>query len=260
MAPSPSYVASDIHLGSGHPERAEAFRSWLEAVAERTKHLVLNGDVFDFWFEYGSVIPRGHTRTLALLARMVDAGVRVDFVGGNHDWWGGSYLEGEIGVHFHRKPVRLQLAGRTALVAHGDGLGDGDRGYRILSSVIRNPLVCWAFRWLHPDVGAGIARAVSRTEDRGRTGPVGGTTEGGRGGGLAARAPVLERWARDQLLADPELDLVLLGHTHVPTRREVAPGRFYLNSGDWLHHRSYVEVREGEPPRLLRWDGAPQGG
>jgi len=219
-------------------------------VAARSRHLILNGDIFDFWFEYESVIPRGHTRTLGLLAKMVDAGIRVDFVGGNHDWWGGSYLEEEVGVHFHRKPVRLEVAGYRALVAHGDGLGPGDGGYRALASVLRNRFTRWAFRWVHPDLGARVAQIVSRTDRR----PVGleGTSPA-----LARRAPVLERWAREELLANPELDLILLGHTHTPVKREVAPGRFYLNSGDWLLHRSYLELREGSPPRLLTWSPPP---
>jgi UDP-2,3-diacylglucosamine hydrolase len=248
MSSSPAFVASDVHLGAGGRARADPFHRWLEDVALRSRHLVLNGDLFDFWFEYRSVIPRGHTRTLGLLARMVDAGIQVDLVGGNHDWWGGSYLEEEVGVHFHRGPVELDVAGHRALVAHGDGLGSGDRGYRILAWIIRNPAACWAFRWLHPDVGARVARAVSRTEERSRM------SADGRASGLALRAPILERWARDRLLADEALDLVLLGHTHLPVRKEVAPGRFYVNSGDWIRHRTYVELEEGCPPRLLHWD------
>ncbi|TVR56576.1 MAG: UDP-2,3-diacylglucosamine diphosphatase [Gemmatimonadales bacterium] len=246
MSSSPAFVASDIHLGTGRPERAAAFCQWLEFVAARSRHLILNGDIFDFWFEYESVIPRGHTRTLGLLAKMVDSGIRVDFVGGNHDWWGGSYLEEEVGVQFHRQPVRLEVAGARALVAHGDGLGPGDRGYRVLSSVLRNRLTCWAFRWVHPDLGARVARFVSRTDRRPSVVEDGSPA-------LALRAPILERWAREELLADPELDLVLLGHTHTPVKREVAPGRFYLNSGDWLHHRTFLELREGSAPQLLTW-------
>jgi UDP-2,3-diacylglucosamine hydrolase len=247
MPKTRTFVASDIHLGGGpDPEaRERAFLTWLEAVAACSGRLVLNGDVFDFWFEYRSVIPRGHTRTLGLLAQMVDAGIPVDFVGGNHDWWGGSYLESEVGVRFHRAPVRLELAGRRTLVAHGDGLGAGDRGYRLLSSVIRHPLARTAFRWLHPDAGAALARSVSRT----------GNTPAP--GGLASRVDPLERWARDELLADDTLQLVLLGHTHVPVLQEVTPGRFHVNSGDWIRNRTWVELSPDSPPRLCRWPELP---
>ncbi len=240
MTPLPVLVVSDIHLGAIDLEQERRFRRWLEAAADRTRHLVINGDLFDFWFEYGSVIPRGYTRTLAILAAMVDSGLRVDFLGGNHDWWGGSYLEEEVGVHFHRDPVELDLAGHRTLVAHGDGLGRGDLGYRALRMVLRGGLTRWGFRWLHPDVGAKIARRVSRTETR-EAGPVPPSRE---------RVAALERWARDQLLEDDDLDLVILGHTHHPQRKEISPGRFYINSGDWIHHCSWVEIHQGEPPRL----------
>jgi len=242
-----TFVASDIHLGGGPrpEERERAFLTWLEAVAACSGRLLLNGDVFDFWFEYGSVIPRGHTRTLGMLARMVDAGLTVDFVGGNHDWWGGSYLESEVGVRFHRAPVVLELSGFRARVAHGDGLGEGDRGYRLLSGLIRHPLAQRAFRWLHPDLGAGLARKVSRTGHS--VAP----------GGGSRRVDPLELWARDQLLSDAHLQLVLLGHTHVPVFQEVAPGRFHLNSGDWIHHRTWVEIAPGSPPRLRQWPELP---
>ncbi len=242
-------VASDQHLGAAPTDRVEAFHAWLDLAADRTRHLVLNGDLFDFWFEYGSVIPRGYTRTLGKLAELVDGGMRIDFVGGNHDWWGGSFLRTEIGLHVHHAPVRLELAGRSALVAHGDGLGRGDLGYRMLRLLLRGRLTRLGFRWIHPDVGAWIAGRVSRTELRGMSDDAPPDPR------LLERSAALERWARDTLLADDALELVLLGHTHLPRKVEVAPGRFYLNSGDWLAHCTWVELEPGARPRLLAWNG-----
>jgi UDP-2,3-diacylglucosamine hydrolase len=245
MSTDPVYVTSDVHLGATAPERTRAFHSWLEWAAPRGSALVINGDLFDFWFEYGSVVPRGHTRTLGLLAGIVDAGVPVHLVGGNHDWWGGSYLTDEIGVHFHSEPVELVLAGHRCLVAHGDGLGPGDMGYRMMRTVLRSGLTRWAFRWLHPDVGAAVAQRVSRTRAR--------ETHGA--GGNPGRAEALERWARERLLEEDDLDAVLLGHTHRPARVEITPGRFYVNSGDWLDHDSFVVLPRGSNPYLARWEG-----
>lgn len=243
---APVYLASDAHLGAGPPEMAAAFHDWLEFAAERAGLLFINGDLFDFWFEYRTVIPRGHTRTLGLLARIVDAGIPVHLMGGNHDWWGGRYLTEEVGVTFHRDPTRMRLAGHRCLVAHGDGLGRGDLSYRILRAVLRGRLTRWAFRWLHPDVGAAVARLVSRTELRfGEPDPK-----------AERRSRALEGWARNLLEEDDGLDVVILGHTHIPKRVEVAPGRFYLNAGDWLHHGTYVVLEEGRPPILERWSGA----
>ena len=237
------YVASDMHLAAGSSERERTLCTWLRYAGERSGEIVLNGDVFDFWFEYGTVIPRGHTRLLGTLAELVDGGVKVRMVGGNHDWWGGSFLTQEVGVTFHQEPVKVTLAGHRALLAHGDGLGAGDRGYRLLQAVIRHPAASFLFRWLHPDVGAALARAVSRTEHREeRPSPK-----------QQARIQALANWARTRLQEDEDLDLVLLGHTHVPTLEEVRPGGYYVNSGDWLHHRSFVVLDPGAPPRLLRW-------
>lgn len=250
MAESPVYIGSDAHLGAAPPEMEEAFHRWLEFVAERAGLVFINGDLFDFWFEYGSVIPRGHTRTLGLLASIVDAGIPVHLMGGNHDWWGGRYLTDEVGVVFHTDPVRMNLAGHRCFIAHGDGLGRGDLGYRALRLLLRGRLTRFAFRWLHPDLGAWIAERVSRTELR-------LDADDPR---VAARVGALRGWARDLLLEEEDLEVVLLGHTHVPERIEVAPGRFYVNTGDWIRSGSYAVLEEGRAPRLETWDGSrPEG-
>jgi len=245
MPEQPVHLAGDVHLGAVPPETERAFVRWLERAAEGSSEIVINGDLFDFWFEYRSAIPRGHTRVLGALADIVDGGVTVRFVGGNHDWWGGSYLEDEIGLVLHREPVTLDLAGRRTFLAHGDGLGRGDLGYRLLRLVLRGRLTRWAFRWLHPDVGARLARRVSGTTER-----MGGLSEDDK-----RRAAVLEEWARERLLAEPDLELVVLGHTHMPRLLEVEPGRYYVNAGDWVDHRSYVVIPPEGPPRLAEWDG-----
>ena len=244
MSPLPVYVASDVHLGAIRREQELAFVRWLEHAAESASQIVLNGDLFDFWFEYRSVIPRGHTRVLGALAAVADSGLPVRFVGGNHDWWADSYLEQEIGLTLQRDPEVLELAGRRTLLAHGDGLGRGDLGYRLLRLVLRGRGTRWAFRWLHPDLGTRVAGSVSLTEER-----AGGSSEDEK-----RRAAVLEAWALETLAADPSLELVLLGHTHIPRLVEPEPGRFYVNAGDWVTHRSFVVLAWGEPPRLAEWE------
>ncbi len=241
----PVYLVSDVHLGAVPAEREAAFRRWLLDAGRNAASLVINGDLFDFWFEYGSVVPRGHARILGALAEVVDGGTPVLFMGGNHDWWGGSFLEEEIGVTFLRDPVVTELAGYRTFLAHGDGLGKGDLGYRLLRLTLRGRFTRWAFRWLHPDLGARVASRVSKTELRGD-----GPTEDEKG-----RARALEAWAVEKLREEPDLDLVVLGHTHIPRAREVEPGRWYVNGGDWVMHRSYVVLREGEPPELREWEG-----
>jgi UDP-2,3-diacylglucosamine hydrolase len=243
MQDPPIFLASDVHLGVASPETERAFLAWLEYSGGEASRIIINGDLFDFWFEYKSVIPRGYTRVLGALSSLVDSGVPVLLMGGNHDWWGGEFLRSEIGLEFLQEQTVLDLQGRTTLLAHGDGLGSGDFGYRVLRVVLRSSLTRFLFRWLHPDLGAWVARTVSKT----------GTHQEGPTEEQKARSVFLERWAEDRLKASPELDLVVLGHTHVPVLREVMQGRYYLNTGDWLANQSYAVLSEGEPPHLLDW-------
>jgi UDP-2,3-diacylglucosamine hydrolase len=250
MIEKPFFVVSDVHLGAVPRSTEVAFRAFLASARLGAAGLLVNGDLFDFWFEYRTVIPREHYRVLAALTDVVESGVPVWFMGGNHDAWGGDFLEREVGVRLVHGPTVLELAGRRALVAHGDGLGTGDLKYRLLKRVIRGRLAVAAFRRLHPDLGARIAGLASTTESKAGNGSGEGKDRGGFIGG----------WARDRLLADPSLDLVLTGHAHRPVVEEVAPGRYHANSGDWIHHYSYLEIGPGDgPPRLMRWGaGGPE--
>lgn len=249
MTPGPAetvLVASDVHLGSIPGEQESAFLTWLEQAREAAGRIVLNGDLFDFWFEYFWGHTAGHGRALDLLRSIVDDGVPITLMGGNHDWWGGRFLREEIGLEFLQDPVVRDFAGFTTLLAHGDGLGNGDLGYRLMRVVLRGRLTRLAFGSLPPAVGDRVARGISQTEERWD----GQDPHGPR------RAAELRTWARDALEEDEELDLVLLGHTHLPELIEPTPGRWYVNSGDWVYHRTYVVLREGEPPRLEEWNGS----
>jgi UDP-2,3-diacylglucosamine hydrolase len=243
MRENGTLIVSDAHLGAAPPDHERAFLAFLEGVADRTSDLVVNGDLFDFWFEYSSVILRRHFDLLVRLRSLVDAGVRVRLVAGNHDFWGDAFLRTEIGVELIDGPVLTTLGGRRAVLAHGDGLGPGDRGYKVLRRVIRSRPARIGFGWLHPDLSAHLVRGVSRT--------------GSRHGGLPdatarERARVLREWAEARLAAEPEVEVVALAHCHVPELREVSPGRLYLNSGDWVGHCTWAEI-DPERARLLRW-------
>lgn len=249
MNGKPYLVVSDVHLGAVPPSTERAFRGFLAYAAEAASGLLINGDLFDFWFEYRTVILREHFRVVARLAEVVEAGLPVRFIGGNHDAWAGDFLASDVGVEVLQGPVELELQGRRALVAHGDGVGPGDLGYRALRRVIRNRLTIAAFRALHPDLGDRVASLASSTEDKIAT----ETAANNR------RARVIRSWAEEQLLARAELDLVVAGHAHEALVTEVGSGRFYANPGDWLHGHSYLELPASEAAPVLRiWgDGAP---
>ena len=244
MDTKPFLVVSDIHLGAVPPSTEQAFRGFLDHAAEVASGLLINGDLFDFWFEYRTVVPRKHFRTLARLADLIEQGVPVLFVGGNHDAWGGEFLRDEVGIRMFDGPVELELAGWRALVAHGDGVGSGDLGYRALRSVIRSPLAVHGFRLLHPDWGSRVAAMASSTEHKAEIGDP--ASQG--------RARFIEEWAIARLREDSSLQLVLAGHAHVPALREVSPRRYYINTGDWISHFTYLVLPQGNSaPELRTW-------
>jgi UDP-2,3-diacylglucosamine hydrolase len=246
MSDLPLLIVSDIHLGAVPPSTERAFRAFLAHIPGAASGLMINGDLFDFWFEYRSVVMREHYRVVAALADVVESGVPVWFVGGNHDAWGGSFLRDEVGVRLVDGPVEMELAGRRTLVAHGDGLGSGDLKYRALKACIRHPFVVGAFRQLHPDWGAWIAGRVSTTDAKTKFSDA----------AAAGRGRHIRQWAVGELEANPALDLVIAGHSHLPVVEEVMPGRYYANSGDWIHHRTYLALHpEPGPPEMKSWDG-----
>lgn len=244
MERSSTIVVSDAHLGAAPERHEQAFLAFLDRVPDLGRDLLINGDLFDFWFEYETVILSRHFPVLRRLAGLIEAGVRIRLVGGNHDSWGGRFLRDDIGVELLRGPLTTTVGGRRAFVAHGDGIGGGDWGYRILKSVTRSRVASFAFRHVHPDWTAYVVRGVSRTESRHR---------GDESPGNPERARRLSQFADRILQEQPDIELVAFGHSHIPELREVEPGRFYLNSGDWIHHCTWAEVSP-ESVTLNRWN------
>ena len=239
-------VVGDAHLGSADAGDQAAFHEFLAAVPAMARRLVIMGDLFDFWFEYKFVVPRRPFPTLARLAALVDRGVAIEVFGGNHDRWGGSFWRRDLGIPFHREGAELELAGRRAWVIHGDGLTETKLGGRVIHRVTRHPVTIGLFRAMHPDIGFWLADRLS-----------GGLAEANRTDAAMDRAAAAqERYARALLDRRPELALVLMAHTHRARLVEQAPGRFYLNAGQWVRDRSYAIVDAGEI-RLLRWPDKP---
>jgi UDP-2,3-diacylglucosamine hydrolase len=244
MQAKPFLIVSDIHLGAVPRSTERSFRDFLSFAKESASGLLINGDLFDFWFEYRTVMHREHYRVLAQLADLVESGVPLWFVGGNHDAWGGAFLREEVGIELLNGPAELEIAGRRALVVHGDGVGRGELGYRALRWFLRNRLTVFAFRQLHPDWGSRIARIVSTTEGKAGKDP----------SQVRSRAEFVRAWAVEQMQDDPTLDLVVAGHVHVPVVVEIEAGRYYINSGDWINHFTFVTIPpQSGAPVLERW-------
>jgi UDP-2,3-diacylglucosamine hydrolase len=239
-------VVGDAHLGSADIRDEEAFHELLDAVPALGSRLILMGDLFDFWFEYRAVIPRRPFRTLTKLALLVERGIPVELFGGNHDRWGGTFWADDLQIPFHAEGADLELAGRRSHVAHGDGVAEQKLGGKLIHRITRSRITIGAFRRLHPDFGFRLADRLS-----------GGLAEGNKtDAAMDKAADAQERWARALLDARPELQLVLLAHTHRQRLVEVEPGRFYVNAGQWMNDRGYVVVT---PEQIfpLRWPARP---
>ena len=243
MFRAPCYIISDAHLGFADNGVERAIISFLRHVATTGGSLIVNGDLFEFWFEWKTVIPRRGFRTVAALADVVDAGVPVTMVAGNHDCWGGDVLRRDVGIDYLFGPVVDDVAGWRTHIEHGDGLRPReDKRYRALRKVLRHPLAIRSFRWLHPDLATPLASHSSNTS---RTYSA---RDGGRGLRDAA-ARIEER--------DPKLDLIVFGHSHVATLESLPGGTAYGNSGSWLDAPTFLRITP-ETVALRSWDGSAE--
>jgi len=234
--PSRVLVVADAHLGQVPPAIESAFHRFLEAVPDLGEALLINGDLFDFWFEYRAVIPRRHFGTVAKLQTLRAKGVAITLVGGNHDRWGGDFLTRDLGIGFHGGAAEIEVAGRRAFVAHGDGLTEQHWSAKLMHQITRHPITVRLFRALHPDLGFWIAHQLSgRLADSTRDPAV-----------LDRAARAQAQYAEDLLRRRPDLDLVILAHTHRPALAELGNGRRYLNPGAFLDgYRYAVVTRDG---------------
>lgn len=227
-------VVADAHLGQVPPATAAAFHRFLTAVPQPSDHLLINGDLFDFWFEYGAVIPRKHFEHIAALRELRQRGVRITLMGGNHDRWGGPFLTEDLGIEFHADPVEMRLAGRPAFVAHGDGLTEQHWSGALTHRILKHQWTISVFRALHPDLGFWIADKLSGTlADNTKDRAV-----------LDRAALAQEAWAAGKLDQRPDLSLVVLAHTHRPKLVTRSDGRTYVNPGAFLDCGRYAVVTE----------------
>ncbi len=237
------YLLGDAHLGGQSPAREEAKQErlisfWRSLHGRNDCQLVLCGDLFDFWFEYRHVIARSHFRILVELAGLVNSGVPVDYLAGNHDFWLGSFLREEAGVTLHDDALSLEQAGRRILLRHGDGLMARDHLYRLMKRVLRHPASIAGYRLLHPDLGipfalfcSHLSRASARDKHHDDTD--------------------YRAYACGQI--DAGHDLVVLGHSHVPALLAHGGG-WYVNAGAWMDTFTYARIEAGVPS-LCQWDG-----
>jgi UDP-2,3-diacylglucosamine hydrolase len=241
-----AYFASDFHLGAPNfeksLEREKKLVRWLDAISADCQYLFLLGDLFDFWFDYHDVVPKGFTRFLGKLADMSDRGVQIYVFTGNHDMWMFGYLEKETGATIFRDNIDITWQSKyKMLVGHGDGLGPGDNMYKFLKAIFRNPVCQRLFAFLHPRVGMGIAKAWSSHS----------RISNNKDDDFLGEKEFLWTYCKAQE-AIQHRDLYLFGHRHLPLDLEVGKDSRYINLGEWLNHCKYLEF-DGQKVELKDW-------
>lgn len=232
----PVYFASDFHLGADarltSREREQQVVRWLDMAAKDASAIYLVGDLFEFWFEYKTVVPKGFSRLLGKLAELRDAGIPIEVFTGNHDLWMFGYFEQEFGIPVHRKPIQVVLQGKTFMIGHGDGLGPGDYGYKRMKKVFTHPFSQWLYGWFHPDFGTRLANFFSK-KSRAATPPA-------ERNWLGEEQEWLLQYCLRKIGQGIEPDYFVFGHRHLPIDWQLPNGRSrYLNLGEWMWHNSY---------------------
>jgi UDP-2,3-diacylglucosamine hydrolase len=232
------FFASDFHLGlpaGSHPiDREKKVVKWLKSVTPQAKEIYLLGDVFDFWWEYKLVVPRGFTRFMGTVAEITDSGIPVHFFTGNHDMWINDYLVKECGVTPHTEPVTLTIDGKRFHLAHGEGLGTNDTSYKILLSIFRNKWLRAMYSALHPSIGIGIGLKWSLSSRLGK---------GIKKEFLGEEKEDLIRYAKS-ILDNDNIDYFIFGHRHLEMKYSLSNGTEIIFLGDWIKSGSYAD-----------WDG-----
>ena len=240
------YFASDQHLGAPNDEESRVrelrFVKWLDQIKPDCQVLFLLGDLFDFWFEYKQVVPRGFVRVLGKLAELSDAGIPIYFFTGNHDLWMRDYFEKEIGATVFHDRQHFQINQTRFFIAHGDGLGPGDKGYKRMKKLFRNKFAQFLFSLLHPDFAVWLGIHTSRKNKL-----ISGDEDVKF---LGEENEWLAQYARKKLEQE-HFDYFIFGHRHMPMEIKVGENSVYMNLGDWINHFTYA-VFDGEQLKLER--------
>ena len=241
-----TYFASDFHLGTpdiqSSRKRENEILAWLDYIEKDAEELFLIGDIFDFWFEYKTVIPKGYVRLQAKIAQFVEKGIPVHFFKGNHDMWMFHYFQEELGIQLHSDEYCFEKNGKRFFVAHGDGLGPGDYTYKFIKRVFRNPLCQWAFARFHPNFGLSLANYFSRS-----------SRKSGESKDMVYRGKEQEwlyQFALSHHKTDPK-DFYIFGHRHLPLELKIEEGT-YINTGEWLYAQTFARF-DGNQLELCRW-------
>lgn len=228
------YFASDQHLGAPTTTlsfpREKKFVAWLDEIKDSAEAIFLLGDLFDFWFEYKTVVPKGFVRVLGKLAEIRDAGIPIYFFVGNHDLWMKDYFQKELNIPVYHSPQEFLINNKKFLIGHGDGLGPGDKGYKRMKKVFTFPLFKWLFRWLHPDLGVRLGQYMSVKNKM-----ISGDEDAKF---LGEENEWLVQYCKKKLI-EKHYDFFVFGHRHLPLEISLQENSKYINLGDWIQYFTF---------------------
>jgi len=236
------YFASDFHLGLDAKlksnEREKLIVQWLDDIKIDASEIFILGDIFDFWFEYKSAVPRGYIRLLGKLAEISDQKIPITIFTGNHDMWLFDYLESELNIPIQRSPITIERQGKTLMIGHGDGLGPGDYKYKMLKKFFANKACQWLFARIHPNFGIGMANFWSQRSRAASTSD---------GKYLGPDKEWLISYCERQLRSEPNIDYFVFGHRHLCIDYLLSNKKSrYINTGEWLYNQSYAYMEAGQ--------------
>jgi UDP-2,3-diacylglucosamine hydrolase len=242
------YFLSDFHLGAPNElesrKREDRLVRFLNHAKQDAAAFFIVGDIFDFWFEYKTVVPKGFVRTLGCLAQISDAGIPIHIFTGNHDLWMNDYLTKELNAKVYFEPHPFILGNKQFYIGHGDGLGPGDYGYKRLKKIFTNPFCQWLFRWIHPDAGIRLANYFS-AKSRAKTGTSDEVF-------LGEDKEWLIIYTKEKA-KEMDVDYFVFGHRHFAIDFAINERSHYINLGDWIRLNTYG-VFDGETMQLLKWE------
>ena len=235
------YFASDQHLGAPTQEasrhREKKFVAWLDEVKKDAEAIFLLGDLFDFWFEYKTVVPKGFVRVLGKLAEIRDSGIPIYFFVGNHDLWMRDYFQLELNIKVYHEPQVFNINNKIFLIGHGDGLGPEDKGYKRMKKVFTFPLFQWMFRQIHPDSAVKLGQYMSVKNKM-----ISGDEDANF---LGEEKEWLVQYSKRKLLKT-HYDFFVFGHRHLPLNIKLQENSTYINLGDWITYFTYGEFDKND--------------
>ena len=233
------YFLSDFHLGAPDAKssliREKKIIAFMDQIKNDAEEIFILGDLFDFWHDYQTVIPKGFARVQGKIAELCDAGIPIHLFTGNHDLWMFGYFENELGAKVYTQPIQREFNGKEFFIGHGDGLGPGDHGYKFIKKIFSNPVCQFLFRWLHPDIGARLANYFSYESRFGN--------EGKRKAAETYHTNEENEWLVQfcrETLKKEHFDFFVFGHRHLPLDVKLNEQSRYINTGDWLEFYSYA--------------------